>query len=197
MNRNDTSRQSAAASRALLVAAVAGILLIPAMFLSWFGPSDAAKAKFPDRDLAAQDAWVAFSKLDIILALTAILGAGLALVIWTMARRRGVPGWPMLGGVVVGAIGTIGAALLLGRMINPPGENELQSVLFGAYVGLALTIALALAGWTAALVGLNALRRGYVITMAPIVPTPASRQLGAGSGGGGSAPTARAPRLPR
>jgi len=195
MNRNETPHQSAAASRALLVAAVAGILLIPAMFLSWFGPSDAAKAKFPDRDLAAQDAWVAFSKLDAILALTAVLGAGLALVITAMARRRGVPGWPMLGGVLVGVIGTIGAALLLGRMINPPGENELQSVLFGAYVGLALTVALAVAGWTAALVGLNAVRRGYVITMAPIVSTPSSRQLGAG--GGGSSPAPPAPRLPR
>jgi hypothetical protein len=195
MTPNETSRQSAAASRALLVAAIAGILLIPSMFLSWFGPSDVAKARFPDRDLPAQTAWEAFSKLDAILALTAILGAGLALVIWAMARRRGVPGWPMLGGVLVGGIGTIGAVLLLGRMINPPGENDLQSVLLGAYVGLALTVALAAAGWTAAIVGLNAVRRGYVITMAPIVSTPASRQLGPGSAPG-EAP-ARGQRLPR
>src|SRR5687768_9637385 len=117
MTPNATQHQSAAASRALLVAAVAGILLIPAMFLSWFGPSDAAKALFPNRDLPGQSAWEAFSKLDVILALTALLGAGLALVIWSLARRRGVPGWPMLGGLLVGGIGTIGAALLLGRMI--------------------------------------------------------------------------------
>jgi hypothetical protein len=198
MNPNQAHHQSAAASRALLVAALAGILLIPSMFLSWFGPSDLAKAKFADRALPAQNAWEAFSKLDAILALTAILGAGLALIVWSMARRRGVPGWPMLGGVLVGAIGTIGAALLLGRMINPPGENELQSVLIGAYVGLFLTVSLAVAGWTAAIVGLNAVRRGYVITMAPIVSTPSSRQLGAGGGPGGGGPAApRAPRLPR
>jgi hypothetical protein len=197
MNPTHAQHQSAAASRALLVAALAGILLIPSMFLSWFGPSDLAKTQFANRNLPAQNAWEAFSKLDAILALTAILGAGLALLIWAMARRRGVPGWPMLGGILVGAIGTIGAALLLGRMINPPGENELQSVLFGAYVGLALTVALAVAGWTAALVGLNAVRRGYVITMAPIVSTPSSRQLGPGSTPG-SGPTApRAPRMPR
>ena len=129
MNPNQAQHQSAAASRALLVAALAGILLIPSMFLSWFGPSALAKSKFADRALPSQNAWEAFSKLDAILALTAILGAGLALIIWSMARRRGVPGWPMLGGVLVGAIGTIGAVLLLGRMINPPGENDLQSVL--------------------------------------------------------------------
>jgi hypothetical protein len=192
---NETSHQSAAASRSLLAAAVAGILLIPAMFLSWFGPSDAAKGTRFDH--AAQNAWAAFSKLDAILALTAILGAGLALVIWAMARRRGVPGWPMLGGVLVGAIGTIAAVLLLGRMVNAPGDDALQAVLIGAYVGLALTIALAVAGWTAAIVGMNAVRRGYVITMAPVVSTPASRQLGAGAapGKGPSAPSA--PRVPR
>src|SRR4051794_23939270 len=162
MNRNETQHQSAAASRALLVAAIAGILLIPSMFLTWFGPSDVAKA----RNLAGpeQNAWEVFSKLDAILALTAVLGAGLALVIWAMARRRGVPGWPMLGGILVGAIGTLGAALLLGRMVNAPGDDALQAVLPGAYVGLALTVALAAAGWTAAVVGMNAVRRGYVIT---------------------------------
>src|SRR3954468_14705596 len=129
MTRNEPPPQPAAASRALLVAAVAGILLIPAMFLSWFGPSDLAKAK----NLAGpeQNAWEVFSKLDAILALTAVLGAGLALVIWAMARRRGVPGWPMLGGVLVGAIGTVAAVLLLGRMVNAPGDDALQSVLLG------------------------------------------------------------------
>src|SRR4051794_10136617 len=195
MNPNQAQHQSAAASRALLVAALAGILLIPSMFLSWFGPSALAKSKFADRALPSQNAWEAFSKLDAILALTAILGAGLALIIWSMARRRGVPGWPMLGGVLVGAIGTIGALLLLGRMINPPGENDLQSVLFGAWVGLALTVALAAAGWTAAIVGFNAMRRGYVITMAPIVPTPSSRQLGPGSSGTGGASRPRPRRV--
>jgi hypothetical protein len=196
MNPNQAQHQSAAASRALLVAALAGILLIPSMFLSWFGPSALAKSKFADRVLPSQNAWEAFSKLDAILALTAILGAGLALIIWSMARRRGVPGWPMLGGVLVGAIGTIGAVLLLGRMINPPGENDLQSVLFGAWVGLGLTVALAVAGWTAAIVGFNAMRRGYVITMAPIVSTPSSRQLGPGSSGPGG-PSAPRPRRVR
>src|SRR3954471_13053163 len=139
MTPNETQHQSAAASRALLAAAVAGILLIPSMFLSWFGPSDLAKAK----NLAGpeQNAWEGFSKLDAILALTAVLGAGLALVVWAMARRRGVPGWPMVGGVLVGAIGTIAAALLVGRMINAPGDDALQSVLPGAFVGLALTVA--------------------------------------------------------
>lgn len=191
MTPNQTQHQSAAASRALLVAAVAGILLLPAMFLSWFGPSDVARA----RHLAGpeQNAWEVFSKLDAILALTAILGAGLALGIYVMARRRGVPGWPMLGGVAVGGIGTIGAALLLGRMVNAPGDDALQAVLLGAYVGLALTLALALAGWTAALVGVNALRRGYVITMAPIVSTPSSRQLGSGNPPPGSG-SSSAPR---
>jgi hypothetical protein len=76
-------------------------------------------------------------------------------------------------------------------MVNAPGNDALQAVLVGAYVGLALTVALAAAGWTAAIVGLNAVRRGYVITMAPIVSTPASRQLGPGG-----AP-ARGQRLPR
>jgi uncharacterized membrane protein len=192
MARNETSRQSAAASRALLVAAVAGILLIPAMFLPWFGDTPLAVATHQGH--GDQNAWAAFSKVDVGLLVTAVLGTALALGVWLMARRRGVPGWPLLGGVLVGAGGTIAAAAVFYRMVNAPGNDELQAVLLGAYVGLALTVALALAGWTAAIVGLNAVRRGYVITMAPIVSTPASRQLGTGDAPG-AAPAGR--RLPR
>jgi hypothetical protein len=102
----------------------------------------------------------------------------------------------MLGGVLVGAIGTVGAALLLGRMIDAPGDDALQSILLGSYLGLALTVALAAAGWVAALVGLNAMRKGYVISMAPIVGTPGARRLGAGPSAP-SGPTApSAPRVP-
>jgi hypothetical protein len=193
MNPNQGQHQSAAATRALLVAAVAGILLIPSMFLPWFGDTPLAVASHQGH--GDQNAWEAFSKVDAGLLVTAILGTVLALGVWLMARRRGVPGWPLLGGVLVGAGGTIAALAVFYRMVNAPGNDALQAVLIGAYVGLALTVALALAGWTAAIVGLNAVRRGYVITMAPIVSTPASRQLG--SGDGGSAPSARAPRLPR
>ncbi len=130
-------QRSVAASRALFAAAVAGLLLIPCMFLAWFGPSALAQEK----NLAGPElnAWEVFSKLDVILAITAILGAGMALAIGVMARRRAVPGWPMLGGVLVGAIGTVGAALLLGRMVDAPGDDALQSILFGSYLGLALT----------------------------------------------------------
>lgn len=188
-------QRSVAASRALFAAVVAGVLLIPCMFLAWFGPSALAQEK----NLAGPDlnAWEVFSKLDVILAITAVLGAGMALAIGVMARRRAVPGWPMLGGVLVGAIGTVGAALLLGRMIDAPGDDSLQSVLLGSYVGLALTVALAAAGWVAALVGLNAMRKGYVISMAPIVGSPGgARGLSPGSSAP-SGPTApSAPRVP-
>lgn len=188
-------QRSVAASRALFVAAVAGLLLIPCMFLTWFGPSALARAK----NLAGPDlnAWEVFSKLDVILAITAVLGAGMALAIGVMARRRALPGWPMLGGLLVGAIGTVGAALLLGRMIDAPGDDALQSVLFGSYLGLALTVALAAAGWVAALVGLNAMRKGYVISMAPIVGSQGARPgLGAGPSAASGPTTPNAPRVP-
>ncbi|MGI8593953.1 MAG: hypothetical protein ACR2ML_06240 [Solirubrobacteraceae bacterium] len=195
MQEPSVQQRSVVASRALFAAAVAGVGLIPAMFLGWFGASGLARTK----NLAGPDlnAWEVFTKLDVILAMTAVLGAGLALGIGVMARRRAVPGWPMLGGAAVGAIGTTGAALLLGRMINAPGDDALQSVLFGSYLGLALTVALAAAGWVAAVVGLNALRRGYVISMAPIVGGKSgARTLGAGPSAS-SGPTAPSPpRVP-
>src|SRR2546423_2257915 len=101
---------SAAATRALLCAPLAGAALLSVMFLRWYGPSATAKVRFPGS--SSTDAWVTFTKLDLVLCATAVLGAGFALVLGGMSRRRGVPGWTLLGGAVVGAIGLVGATLL-------------------------------------------------------------------------------------
>jgi len=185
-------RTSAAATRALLAAALSGIALIPEMFLPWYGRSAAAGPGTP-----AGTAWEVFTKLDAILLVTAVLGAGSALVLAAIARRRGLPGWSLLGGAVVGGIGTIGAVLLLYRVIVVPGNAQLVERRPGAIIGLVLITALAVAGWTATVIGARAISRGYRIILAPVVPP--NRPLGPGGEGDtppGSGPGPPAPALP-
>ena len=185
------TRTSAAATRSLLAAALAGLALVPEMFLPWYGRSAAAGPGTP-----AGTAWEVFTKLDVILLVTAVLGAGSALVLAAIARRRGLPGWSLLGGAVVGGFGTIGAVLLLYRVIVVPGNADLVERRPGAIIGLVLITALAVAGWTATVIGARAISRGYRIILAPVVPP--NRQLGPGQGDSppGSDPGPPAPALP-
>ena len=94
------------------------------MFLGWYSVSAR------DDSLTA---WGAFSVVDVLLALVALLGIALAL---SQVIGRG-PTLPVALGVITTTLALAGTLLLLYRILNQPGPNDLISVEAGAYLGLA------------------------------------------------------------
>ena len=117
-----------------LVAGAAGVVLLASMFLDWYSVGSR------DDTLTA---WAAFSFVDILLALIALLGIALAL---SEVVGRG-PALPVGLGVVTTTLALAGSLLVLYRIINQPGPNDLISVDAGAYVGLLATIGVFLGAW--------------------------------------------------
>ena len=117
-----------------LVAGAAGAVLLASMFLSWYSVSSR------DDTLTA---WGAFSFVDILLALVALLGIVLAL---SEVVGRG-PALPVALGVVTTTLALAGTLLVLYRIINQPGPNDAISVDVGAYVGLLASLGVFLGAW--------------------------------------------------
>ena len=117
-----------------LVAGAAGVVLLVVMFLAWYSVSGR------DDHLSA---WAAFSVVDILLALIALLGIALAL---SEVVGRG-PALPVAIGVVTTTLALAGSLLVLYRIVNQPGPNDLIAVEPGAYLGLLATIGVFLGAW--------------------------------------------------
>ena len=117
-----------------IVAGAAGVVLLAAMFLSWYSVSGR------DDSLTA---WDAFSVVDILLALVALLGIALAL---SETIGRG-PALPVALGVVTTTLALAGTLLLAYRILNQPGPNDLIGVQLGAYVGLVASLGVFLGAW--------------------------------------------------
>ena len=117
-----------------LVAGASGVVLLLAMFLSWYSVSGR------DDRLTA---WSAFSVVDVLLALVALLGIALAL---SEVVGRG-PALPVAIGVVTTTLALAGTLLALYRILNQPGPNDLISVEPGAYLGLLASLGVFLGAW--------------------------------------------------
>jgi hypothetical protein len=117
-----------------LVAGAAGVLLLLSTFLSWYSVSGR------DDSLTA---WGAFSVVDLLVALVALLGIALAL---SEVIGRG-PALPVALGVVTTTLALAGTLLVLYRILNQPGPNDLISVEAGAYLGLLASLGVFLGAW--------------------------------------------------
>jgi carbon starvation protein CstA len=117
-----------------LVAGGAGAVLLAAMFLNWYSVSGR------DDGLTA---WTAFSVVDVLLALVALLGIALAL---SEVLGRG-PALPVALGVITTTLALAGTLLLAYRIVNQPGPNDLISVEAGAYVALLASLGVFLGAW--------------------------------------------------
>jgi hypothetical protein len=148
-----TARQQ----QADLLAGIAGVVLLISMFLPWFGPGseleqaieraneitrEAGGEPQPSPDVT-DNAWQAFSFVDIVLALAALAGirAGIA----ALARQTG--GRATIGATAVTAgLGAIAALLVLYRVINPIGEAGRE---YGIFIGFFAALGMAVGGWLA------------------------------------------------
>ena len=134
-------------------------VLLASMFLHWYG---VLGGQF------AVTAWQAFGVLDIVLALLALVP--LALVA-TQATRES-PTIPVAFSVLSSLAGLVATLLILYRILNQPGPNDLVDVEFGAWLGLLSGLAFFLPlldwarviGWDA-MVGLGLVESLYFVPM--------------------------------
>jgi len=129
-----------------LIAGIAGVLLLIVMFFSWYGIGGSigefASAAGVDTSV---NAWKAFDWIDLILFVTAIVAIGAAVL---AATGRSVA-LPVAASVVVTVLGILVALLVLYRIINQPGPNEVVDVKFGAYLGFLVCLGIAAGGFMA------------------------------------------------
>jgi hypothetical protein len=129
-----------------LIAGVCGVLLLIVMFFSWYGIGGAAGSILSAADVdTTVNAWKAFDFIDIVLFVTAIVAIGAAVL---AASGRSVA-LPVGASVVVTILGIVVALLVLYRIINQPGPNEVVDVKFGAYLGFLVCLGIAVGGFLA------------------------------------------------
>jgi hypothetical protein len=117
-----------------LLAALAAAALLVIMFLDWYGPGGGE---------AGLSAWQAFSILDLLLG--AVILCGLALAVFNVAGRG--PAVPVALGVITTTLALNATLLVLYRILNQPGPNDVIEVRAGAWLGLAAVAGLFGAAW--------------------------------------------------
>jgi hypothetical protein len=114
------------------------------MFFEWYAAG--GKTEFQGQSLEISlglSAWQAFSVTDVILALTAAVAIGLAVI--TASRRS--PALPVAGSVITFTLGALATLLVFYRILNQPGPNEFVQVKIGAFLGFLCVLAIAVGGW--------------------------------------------------
>jgi hypothetical protein len=119
------------------IAGAGAVALIVSLFLHWYG-----LALF-ENVVPEVTAWQAFGLLDVVLVLLALVP--LTLVV-TQATRES-PAIPVFFSVMTVLAGLIAALLILYRIVNQPGPNEVVNVQPGAWLGLLAALVIAAGGW--------------------------------------------------
>ena len=117
------------------LAALYGAALLVAMtVLRWFSPSG-----------NGDNAWASFAVTDVLLALAGVGGILIAL----LTATRGTPAVPLVATVVTTVLAWLAVVILLYRIVNEPGPDDIVGVGAGAWAGWLLTLALALSAYWA------------------------------------------------
>ncbi len=121
---------STSLSRGKQIAGAAALILFIDMWLSWYGvdlgPLSSAAG---DLDTTAT-AWQAFDWIDILLLLTVAVTGG-----WVAGSATGNANAAQLKTAALG-LAALASVLVLYRIINQPGPNDVIEVKFGVFVGL-------------------------------------------------------------
>jgi hypothetical protein len=115
-----------------VVAAAAGVVLLVVLFLPWYSVGGHNVS-----------AWAAFSVIDLVLALVAVLAIGL--LVFQVAGRG--PAAPVALGVIGATLSLVAFVLVAYRILNQPGPNDLVGVRAGAWLGLLATAVIAAGTW--------------------------------------------------
>jgi hypothetical protein len=137
------------------LAGIGGLILFVSLWLHWYG-FDAA-ALIQTRGSAGTlttdalthvpdvTAWQAFSEIDVLLALFALPAIGVPI----SAALSKVPTAPVAFTVVASCASFLAVLLVLFRLLNQPGSNDLVAVKYGAWVGLAGAVVALVGSWLA------------------------------------------------
>jgi len=152
-----------------LIAGICGVLLLIVMFFSWYGIGGQAGSILSAANVdTTVNAWKAFDFIDLVLFVTALVAIGAAVL---AASGRSVA-LPVAASVVVTVLGIIVALLVLYRIVNQPGPNDLVDVKFGAYLGFLLCLGIAVGGFLAMSEEGAVLSGGTAAAAPPPQPTP-------------------------
>ena len=87
-------------------------------------------------------AWQAFSVTDLVLAATAIVAMSVGIVV----LGRFSVSYPVAGSSVAMGFGGLALLLIVYRLINPPGSDDVDREI-GAWLGLVAAAGIAWGGW--------------------------------------------------
>jgi hypothetical protein len=168
------------------VAAGCAIVLFIDLFLSWYSvnvPKGAASAAAAFGLDTSASGWQAFSLTDLLLLLVIILALGLAFL---RATER-TPALPVAGSVILTALAGFATLIVLYRIVNQPGPNNLINVEYGAYLGFLLVAGIAYGGF------LSMREEGTSFTEAKAQAEDMVGSRGTTTPAGGGAPPSTAP----
>jgi hypothetical protein len=124
-----------------LVAGAGGFALVAALFLHWYGLDVLVTGGPPVR--AEATGWQAFSVLDIVLALLAVVPFALVVLQGT----RDSPALPVLFSALTTVAGLLAAVLILYRIVDQPGPNDVVEVEAGAWLAFLAAVVVTAGGW--------------------------------------------------
>lgn len=124
--------------------AAASVALLAVTFLPWYG-ADLPESNVRGVADVTATAWQAHTIVDVVLALLAGLGLGLA----ALTALRRAPAAPVAASVLTTAAALLLLPVLVLRVLFPPGPNELIEPRYGALLGLLCVAAIAAGAWKA------------------------------------------------
>jgi hypothetical protein len=126
------------------IAGAGGVALIASLFLHWYGLAGELGPLAEAAGVSVEaTGWQAFGVLDVVLLLLALVP--LALVV--LQATRTAPSIPVAFSTLTVLAGALATLLVLIRLIDQPGPNELVGVEAGAWLGLVAAIVTTAGGW--------------------------------------------------
>ena len=138
-------------SQGELIAGIAGLVLLIDLWLKWYGVSVNAGGLLKNFNVGVSaNAWQAFSLIDIILFLVALIAIGVAV----MRGLNRMPDMPYPPATLVAVAGGIALLLILFRIIDTPVDTHGVSGIdvsrkIGVWIGLLAAAAVTYGGWRA------------------------------------------------
>ena len=141
------------AGRGELIAGVCGALLFVFMFFTWYSVGS-VETGIGELDVGAAaeslgvdtglNAWQAFDFIDLVLLLAVVVSVTTAV----MAAASSGVNLPVAGSALTAGLGVLATVLVLYRLINPPGDQDVERDI-GAWLGLLACAGIAIGGWLA------------------------------------------------
>ena len=142
--------------RGALIAGASGVLLFIFMFIAWYSAGgevgeaiEAAQqaaeqlgVEGPEEADTSANAWESFDFIDLVLLLAVIVSVGVAALTLTGASAS----LPVAGSTLTCGIGALAFLLVLYRLINPPGEGDVDRDI-GIWLGLLATAGITIGGY--------------------------------------------------